>query len=166
MKRTWASWVVRIGLGVVAVFVLLCAAAFILNPTAAILLAGMLLQPLSSNTHPPPIVNDASGWQYEDELTRVLQRQFPAGTEEAAVKKALLAQGFKPLTPPPEKCVPRGQIGPVGRTVYPCPSYDLDKALEYRWSSGICGETIRVWWKIGEGGAITQISGHYGRGCL
>jgi len=166
MKRSWSFWVVRIGLGIVSFFVLLCVAAFIWNPEGVILLAGVILQPLLSNTHPPPIVNGTSGWQDEGELTRMLQRKFPAGTEAAVVKAELVGQGFKPLTPPPEKCVPRGETAPVGRIVYPCPPYDLDKALEYKWSNFPCGDTILIWWKTGENGAITQIGGYHGSGCL
>jgi len=96
----------------------------------------------------------------------MLQRKFPVGTDQGAVKATLLGQGFKPLTPPSEKCLPQGETAPVGRIVYPCLPYDLDKALEYEWSNFPCGDTIRVWWKTGANGAITEIGGYHGHGCL
>jgi hypothetical protein len=166
MKRRWTFWVVRIVLGLIAVFVLLCAVVFVRDPGGAMMVAYVLLEPVIANTHPPPIVNGVSGWRDEGQLTRMLQQKFPAGTTEGVVKATLLRQGFKPLTPPPEKCVSRGETAPVGRIVYPCLPYDLDKALEYNWSNFPCGDTIRIWWKIGDNGAITEIGGYHGSACL
>lgn len=47
-----------------------------------------------------------------------------------------------------------------------CPTYDLDKALEYAWVNGICDHTITVDWSTDDRHEITRLDASYYRGCL
>jgi hypothetical protein len=163
MKRTWFYWAGRIGLGFLALFAVLCAGGFIWNPEATALLVTVLLQPVLSNTQPPPI---AEGQTATEQLTRIFGRKFPPGSKESALRMTLLSQGFKSPPAPSEQCVPAGRPTPVNRVFYRCPTYDPSKTLEYQWNNFPCGETILVLWSAGENGAITQIKGEYTRACL
>lgn len=165
MKRL-LRWIAGAALALLGLLAALCVAAYLWNPDGAVLVAAALLQPLLANTHPPPVVEGIAGWQDKDELTRGLQRKFPAGTSEQAVKTALLGQGFAPPKPPPQPCLPAGQPRSVGQAFYSCPARDAAKTLEYRWSNFPCGETITVSWTTANEGAIDRVEGHYSRGCL
>jgi hypothetical protein len=112
MKRTAGHWIARIGLGILGVLVALGIILYLLNPEVATLAALALLQPLLSNTHPPPILSGVKptvGWGNWDEtnreVTAALQQKFAIGTNEASVKAILLRQGFKPRRlPAPIAC--------------------------------------------------------------
>jgi hypothetical protein len=164
MRRGRGHPIARIGLGVLAVFVAICAILYILNPEGAVLVAAVFLQPLFSNAQPPAIADGHI--KTDDELTDVLKQKFPAGTNEAVLKATLFRQGFKPATPPPVPCWPRGQPAPVGHVVFPCPVHDPGRMLEYQWSDFPCSDTITVWWTLGDNGEVAQIGGYHGHGCL
>lgn len=163
MKRTWFYWAGRIGAGFLALLTVFCAVAFIWNPEATALVVAVILQPVLSNTQPPPI---AEGQTAEEELSRIFERKFPPGSNESALRTTLLRQGFKYPPTPAQQCLPAGQPAPVGGAFYRCPTYDPSKMLEYQWNNFPCGETILVFWSAGENGAITQIKGEYTRACL
>ena len=163
MKRNWGKRIAWVALATLAVLAVIGVILFIWNPEAAILLVAVILQPLLANTHPPAI---ADGNVATEELTRVLEQKFPAGTNEAALRATLFSQGFRPPTPPPVKCWPRGQPAPVGQVIFPCPLHDPSKTLEYRWSSLVCGDTITVWWTTEDNGKITRIGGDHVHACL
>jgi hypothetical protein len=163
----------RIGLGALGVLVALGIIVYLLNPEVATLAALALLQPLLSNTHPPPILSGVitpGDWRNWDEnnrkVTAVLQQKFPIGTNEASVKAALLKQGFKPPPPASADCVPQGAPAPVGRIFSRCPTYDPDRILQYQWGNFPCGYTVTVTWTAVDRGDLTQIRGDYSSGCL
>ena len=173
MRWRWFRWVIRIGLGFVALLAAGFAALFIRNPDTALIFLLILIQPLIANSNPPAIAKDQlTGVTLEDQanagrkMTTVLQRKFPAGTSEVTLRSALLNQGFKPLPAPPADCVPSGQQVPLGRIYTPCPTYDRSKMLEYRWSSVICGETITVRWLADDRNDITDVNATYYLACL
>jgi hypothetical protein len=164
MKPGWRRRVVRICLVIIAVLVAIGVGLFIWNPELTILLAAVILQPLLANTQPPAIADGHINT--EDEWTDVLRQKFPAGTSEAVLQATLLRQGFKPPTPPPVQCWPRGQPAPVGQVIFPCPVHDPAKTLEYQWGNFPCGDTVTVWWTIGDNGKVAQIGGYHSHGCL
>jgi hypothetical protein len=164
MRRGRGHLIARIGLGILAVFAASCAILYILNPEGAVLVAAVFLQPLLGNTQPPAIADGHI--KTDDELTDVLRQKFPVGTNEAVLRATLHHQGFKSLAPPPVKCWPRDQPAPVGQVVFPCPLHDPNMMLEYQWSNFPCGDTITIWWTTEDNGAITQIGGYHGHGCL
>jgi hypothetical protein len=172
MKSRWFRWTVRIFLGLVALLGAGLATLFISNPTGTPLLLGILIQSLVGNTKPPEMYKAeiAGTWTKWDEanrhLTARVQQQFPPGTPENTLKSLLLKQGFKPLLPPPADCVKAGEQAPLGRVYVPCPTRDLSKELDYRWSSGICTETIGIIWETDGGNAITRVSAGYHGACL
>jgi hypothetical protein len=147
-------------LGVVAIV--------ILNPTAAWLILGWL----AANHHPPSFLQGQfSEADFRDpkgasqKVTATLRQRFPVGTSEAAFKADLLRQGFKPMTPPPADCLPKGQRAPVGVIFTPC--YDASNTLIYSWSAGIaCGDRVTVKWQADQSGNIVQIEGSYLSVCL
>jgi hypothetical protein len=149
------------------------AALFIRDPSAAVLLTAILIQPLIAHTHPPPIAEDQladASWRNQAEATRkltaLMQRKFPTGSSEGALKSTLQNQGFKPLPPPPVDCLPPGQPPPVGRVFTPCPTYDRRKTLEYGWGSGVCGQTITVRWSTDDRDNVTRVDASYYMACL
>jgi hypothetical protein len=173
MKHTPSRWITRIGLGILAVVAALGVILYLLNPEVAVLVALILLHPLLSNTHPPPIlsgVGTPGTWRSFDEnnreVTAALQQKFPIGTNEDSVRATLLKQGFKPPPPAPGDCAPQGAPPPVGRILYRCPTYDPDRILQYQWSNFPCGFTVTVNWTTGDHGDIAQIRGDYSSGCL
>jgi hypothetical protein len=173
MKRGWVRRLVRIGLGPFAALVAIVVVLSLINPEATVLLALVLVNPLISNTHPPAIAQGqitAQDWGHwhdvSRKLTGVLEREFPVGTSEAALKSTLRGQGFKPLPAPPADCLPAGEAAPVGRVVDQCPTGDRSRILRYAWGSFPCGATITVQWTAGDNGAITHIAGWYDDGCL
>jgi hypothetical protein len=170
MTRSWGRWAVRIGLVIIALFVFICAALLIWKPGGVLLMVALLLAPLLSNGHPPPVADGvitAADWLHWEaagrKLTSVLEKEFPVGTPEAALRSVLLGQGFKPANFSAADCVVRGQPV-VGRAV--CPDHDSGTSLEYGWGNGICGETITIWWTTDAGGKITRVGGSYHGVCL
>ncbi len=163
MKRGWLRWTIRIGAGVAAAVALLAGALVLLfGPQNALLLVAILLQPLLSNTQPPPIFAD-SHW---GDVTDFLKKKFLLGTDAEVVKATLLSQGFTPPRPPPVACWPKGKPAPVGQVIFRCPVHDPNKTLEYQWGRFPCGDTIVVWWSAGDRGELTDIGGYHDHGCL
>ncbi|WP_119270610.1 hypothetical protein [Taklimakanibacter deserti] len=165
--RRWFRWVTRISLGL-AIPIVFVVAFIILNPLGAVI----LLYSLVGNTHPPAIAEDqfaGASWPSRTEasakLTTLLQRKFPVGTSEDALRATLSSQGFKPLSPPPADCLPAGQPAPIGRAVTTCPTHDQSKILEYRWGV-VCGETITIRWWTDDRHAITGLDAAYYVACL
>ncbi len=172
-KRRWFWWPVRIGLGFLGFVVLMIAGLFLWKPEATLLLLEILFHPLLENTRPPTIAADQFGgatFQNQREtnakLNALFQQKFPAGTSEGTLKATLLGQGFKPLPPPRPDCLPQGQRAPVGQAFTTCPTYDQSEALEYRWGSGICGDTITVIWSTDESQKVRDVKASYYGACL
>jgi hypothetical protein len=166
-------WIIRIVLGIFLIFTAACAVLYVRNPDTAWILAGLILEPLISNTKPPAIaegVLTAADWGHWDDTNRklnaVIEQNFPIGTSEAALRAKLLEQGFKPPPPPPADCWPHDKPAPIGRVIRPCPTFDLSKMLEYKWSSFPCGKTITVRWTTDHTNELTRVTGGYYVGCL
>ena len=165
-KRSWLRRTIRIGAGVLGGVALAAGALVVLfGRQDALLLAGILWQPLLSNTQPPPMFADQPAGLSVVDLGDVLHKKFPLGTDAGAVRAALRSQGFKP-PPPPVACWPRGKPPPSGQVVVPCPEHDPSKTLEYHWGRFPCGDTIVVWWSSGKRDELTDIGGYHGHGCL
>jgi hypothetical protein len=163
-------WMVAIGLSIPAMPLLALLVLLELHPERIV----VLLAPLIANTRPPAMFADqlaAARAPDRDEtsrrLTARLQQEFPLGTTEATLKKALLAQGFKPVEAP-QDCVQPVQNGEplrIDRPVAVCPPQDPGKSLKYAWESGVCRETIWVRWSTDAGDVITLLDGYYSAIC-
>ena len=97
------------------------------------MVAIFLIQPLISNTHPPPILEDQLAGTNNNadasrRLTALLQRRFLTGTSEGALKSALLNQRFSPYRQ--GQCLPLYEPGPDDKIVSRCDAYDPNKAFE------------------------------------
>ncbi len=173
--RRWLRGTLRAGLGLLAALVLVALLVVWLDPSAR-LVVRVLLQPLVATTHPPAMFADAlAGSQPRDwaetdrRLTARLQQEFPLGTSEDTLTKALRAEGFKPSPPPPSNCVPPVQNGePVHAAKHAaiCPPQDDRKSLQYAWGGGGCDRTITVRWSADARGTVTLLDGHYYAACL
>jgi hypothetical protein len=117
-------WMVRISLGFLVLLYVAIAA-------LSIVVAIILIQPLISNTHPPPLlvqlyqdqpVGAKSDGDANRTLTTLLQRRFPTGTSEGALKATLLDQGFNSCRP--------------------------GHCLRYTWGRFPCGASLTVWWTV------------------
>jgi hypothetical protein len=166
MQR-WRRWVVRIVLGAVAFFVLIFGVLLILNPSGTLIFTVRLLLVLFSTNRPPPIAHGIitadDRWQWDAasrKMTNILETKFPAGTPEAAMRSALLKEGFKPLRAAANCDVPRR---PVALRL------QCQPVLQYSWrnvSFVSCEHTISVEWKTDDTGKIIGIKGSYFEVCL
>jgi hypothetical protein len=173
MALTRRRWSIRIGLALLGVVVLAIAGLLLWRPEGTLLILAILFQPLLGNMHPPPIAAgqfaDAT-FQNQSEtngkLNALFQQKFPAGTSEAALKAALLDQGFKPLPPPRADCLPEGQPAPLRQVYTRCPTGDRSRVLEYNWSRGICSATITAAWAADGGQTVGDVRVGYRMDCL
>jgi hypothetical protein len=155
-----------------AVIVVAVVALSILHPEALWIIA-IFVNQLFVNTTPPPIAENTlvgANWgnrvEVNQKLAAVIQRNFPAGTNEDSLKSVLASQGFKPLPPPPADCIPPGQVQPVGRVFTTCPTNDRSRMLEYNWSNFPCGSTVTVSWTSDDRNKITHLDSSYYMACL
>lgn len=173
----WLRWVIRIGVGILAVSGAITATLFFLDPGGTIIVLALLVQPLVSNTHPPPIAEDqlVVANRGKDEashnLSSMLQRRFPAGSSENVLISTLSTQGFKPylLAPNQGRCLPvyEPRVDPDNHIMrMRCDAYDPGRTYKYSWGGGICDSSIIVWWTADERGNILKAAGAYDSVCL
>jgi hypothetical protein len=172
MKR-WLRWPIRIALGLLGILAAAIAALLLWKPRETWLLLAILIHPLIANTRPPAIAADQfvdANFQNQGETNRKLnalfQQRFPGGTSEATLKAALLDQGFKRLPPPVVECLPEGKEPAVGVAYTRCPTFDLNKALEYRWGIVACGASITVIWSTDDSQRVRDLKVSYYEACL
>lgn len=171
----WLRWTVRTSLAAFAALVLVLLLVALLDPHGR-LVVRILLQPLIANMHPPAMFADEMvGSQPPDRaetdrrLTARLHQKFPLGTTEDTLQKALLAEGFKPLPPPPSDCVPPVQNGELMHVARPrtiCLPQDQSKSLQYVWGGGVCDRTITVRWSTDDRSTVTLLDGYFDTACL
>ncbi|HLG83027.1 MAG TPA: hypothetical protein VKY22_18590 [Bradyrhizobium sp.] len=169
-RRRW----IGIGLSILALPALALLVLAQLYPDRTVALLDMLLRPLVANTRPPAMfASELAAARGPDrneinpQLTARLQQDFPLGTTEAALKKALLAQGFKPVEAP-RNCVQPVQNGEplrIDRPVAVCPPQDQSKSLKYEWGSGVCRATVWIRWSTDASEVITLLDGYYNAVC-
>jgi hypothetical protein len=174
-KSRWRRWTVRTGLTLLAAVILATPVVILLNPYGP-LVVRILLQSLFTTTHPPAMFADQLAGpglpdptETSHQLTARLQEKFPLGTTEDTLKKALLAQGFKPLPPPPSNCVPpiqQGRPSQLDQTAVVCPPQDPRKSLQYKWGGGVCVHTITVRWSADTHDTVMLLDGYYYVACL
>ena len=174
IRLRWLRWTVRTSLAAFAALVLVVLLVASLDPYGRVVVR-ILLQPLTANMHPPAIFADEmAGSQPPDwaetgrRLTARLHQKFPLGTTEDTLQKALLAEGFKPLPPPPSDCVPPVQKGQLLHVAHPrtiCLPQDQSKSLRYVWGGG-CDRTITVRWSTDDRSTVTLLDGYYDTACL
>ena len=149
---------------------------FVFSSTARVAMI-LLIASLLNNSKPPPIaqgvITELDPPRFETaskKLTEALQSKFPIGSREEIFKSSLLGQGFRSVEPPPSNCIPPGQHAPVGVVVYRCLTPEQEeqrkRTLVYRWSGGICSDSIYVTWSSDELGALTHVVGRYHGVCL
>jgi hypothetical protein len=102
------------------------------------------------------------------QFTAVLHERFPPGTLEAALRAALLAQGFRYDEPP--IC-----YGHEGQTIHDssggfvgCPGLD-NRSLRYEWGRNVmslCSNHLDTKWAVDAQGRITSINGWYEYVCM
>jgi hypothetical protein len=166
-------------LGLLAVLLIAALGALLIfTPGEALLLIGILVQPLFYNTRPPPIAEDqlaGANWYKNDDASRnlsmLLQRRFPAGSSEGTLISTLLGQGFKPLRLAPNqgRCLPQyeARVDPNGHTMRArCDAYDPNKTYQYSWAGGVCGADVTVWWTTDDRGNLVKVLGAYDSVCL
>jgi hypothetical protein len=168
-------WMVGVGLAIPALLLVAALVLFLLTPAVTRMLVDGLLHPPIANTVPPAIFADQllserapDRAETNRQLTARLQRQFPVGTTEATLKQTLLAQGFRPIEPPPN-CVQPVQNGEPLRTDRPvavCPPQDRSKSLKYEWRNGGCDATIWIRWSTDASEVVTLLDGYYNSACL
>jgi hypothetical protein len=174
MKRLF--WrVFRIALGLLAVLIAAVVALLIYTRGDALLLIALLIQPLVSNTHPPPIAEDLfpADWSHDvasRNFSTLLQRRFPVGSSEGTLVSTLLNQGFKPLqlAPNQSRCLPIYAARPDpddGITRSECDAYDPSKTYKYSFSEGICGSNVTVWWTTDDRGSLVRVMGAFQSVC-
>jgi hypothetical protein len=168
----------RFAIWVLATFALVAAVlscSFVVSPTArlgiAIVIAGIF------NAGPPPIAKGVitkEDWPHfaaaSKKLTEVLQSKFPVGSREDSLKSILAGQGFRQVDPVPSNCIPPGQQAPIGAVYRQCLTPEQEekrrRTLVYKWSGGVCSESISVTWSSDQRGALTHIEGGYYGACL
>lgn len=164
-----------LGLALVGLPVLLGLGLFLINPQAATLMVMGLVHPHVAETRPPAMFADQfvdtgqSPQEISRQLTARLQQEFPLGTKEESLQRALLAQGFRPPPPPPLNCVQpveHGKTRSPGPGLRICPPQDQAKSLQYRWSFLLCSGTITVRWSTDDQDTVTLLEGHYHAQCV
>jgi hypothetical protein len=150
-------------------------ALLVFSPTAHIVMA-VLVAPLFSPG--PPAIAQAviakEDWPHFEvtskKLTTALQSQFQVGSRESDLKSTLLGQGFRPVDSPPPNCIPPGHQAPVVVISYRCltPEQEMQRrrTLVYKWSDGICAQSVYVVWSSDDLGILTHIEGSYDAACL
>jgi hypothetical protein len=173
MNSPWHRWLKRAVLGLLALVGLAALALILVNPSAAIMLTLLLLQPFFANGHPPPIVAEQfvearklKAPEISGKLTAQLLRDFPPGTPEESLKSTLLGQGFKPLPPPRADCVAPGQTPPFRQTFRPCPVGDRGWIVAYHWAIAVCGYSITVRWSADDERKIAGLNAVFDARCL
>ena len=171
----WRRWAIGIGLVIAAAPVLAFLVLVQLYPERTLALLDVLLEPMIANTKPPAMFADqltpartADRDEVSRQLTARLQQEFPVGTTEATLTKALLAQGFKPVETP-QNCVQPVQNGQplrIDKPVAVCPPQDQRKSLKYGWGRGVCGATIWIRWSTDASKVIILLDGYYNAACL
>ncbi|GEM_PF-6728035 len=128
---------------------------------------------IMANRHPPPIaasgvISSGSDWMMPEpastKFTAILRRNFPPGSDEQAMKVALISQGFKP-----EKIADCGQGNGVVATQtdkHRCQVREDTQALRYDWGGAPCDMRLAVRWVADRRGRLTTIEGYYSAECL
>lgn len=170
----WRRWMVRLGPAVVALPLLFGLALWLIDPQGVTMLARRLIHPPVANAKPPAMFADevdgaqGSPQEISRRLTARLQHDFPLGTKEETLRSTLLAQGFRPLPPPPLNCVQpveHGKARPAEPGLKICPPQDQRKSLQYQWRVQACSSTITVRWSIDASDTVTLLDGHYHAVC-
>jgi hypothetical protein len=163
----------RISLAIITVLCVAFAIILALNPSAAIILAGICLQSIFGNTRPPPIARDQlvdMDWRTQKEaserLAVLLHQKFPKGSSASDLRSMLVSQGFEPPPPPSPDCLPPDQVAPIGKTVIRCPVNNGSKVLRYSWGNGICRHNIIVKWSTDDNETIKEVHATYYSYCL
>ena len=163
----------RISLAAMAVLCVAFAIILALNPSAAMVLAGICLQSIFGNTRPPPIAREQlvdMDWSTQKEaserLTYLLHQKFPKGSSASDLRSTLLSQGFEPPPPPRPDCLSPGQVAPKGKTVTPCPVNNGSGVLGYSWGNGVCRHYITVKWSTNDNKTIKEVHAIYYSYCL
>jgi hypothetical protein len=124
--------------------------------------------------HDPPqiarsgVVSTGKDWMDTEptsaKFTAVLHKNFPSGSDEQAMRGALVSQGFKPQQV--TDCgLANGPAVPAGAD-RSCRTSALDRALEYDWGGFPCNSELAVRWVADRKGHIVKIEGFYRAGCL
>jgi hypothetical protein len=102
------------------------------------------------------------------QFTGVLQRRFPPGSSEAALKSTLRHEGFGRVNwchefREADFVDPRGNHITNKECAH---QPDLAHSYGYGWTKMLgCGQTALVWWSA-SAGRIVKIRGHYSGGCM
>ena len=166
-SRRAVRWIGLTSLGLV----ILVAALIVTVPQmrlVALLIAGRLF----ADQAPPPIARGITLRQWfvdagrtDAELTAALEHNFGLGANEEVLRSTLLAQGFKPLPPPPADCLPADQKPPLRKVYVPC--YSTKNILRYEWNGNlVCLDAIAVTWRTNDKREITEVKGSYSSACL
>jgi hypothetical protein len=125
---------------------------------------------------PPPILGDirCDDWRgcgnASRAFTSVLRNNFPVGTRGDVLQAELLKQGFHHLPSSITKCLPRGELAPIGVKYVQCPAWDANwnprNDLVYGWGWFPCGSQVGVAWSEDRNGKISHIEGYYDYTCL
>ena len=164
--RRAVKWVGATAAGLVIAVVVL----IVVSPKMR-LMAVVIVSFLFADQTPPPIAKGIVLRQWfadfggaDAELTAALER-IGLGANEDTFRSSLVAQGFKPLPPPPADCLPAEQQHPVGKVHVPC--YSTKNILRYEWNGNlVCLDTIAVTWRTNERREITEVKGSYSIACL
>jgi hypothetical protein len=126
-----------------------------------------------ANHHPPPIaatgvVSAGTDWMMPEpastKFTAILRRNFPLGSDEHAMRAALVSQGFRD-----EKIADcgegRGAIVPQN-SKRRCQSREPAQSLRYDWGGAPCDMRLTVHWTADRQSRLVAIEGHYGAVCL
>jgi hypothetical protein len=134
---------------------------------------GLVYTAIMANHHPPPIatsgvISSGSDWMMPEpastKFTAILRRNFPLGSEEQAMKGALVSQGFKL-----EQIADCGQGSGAVLTQAAkrqCQTREVTQSLRYDWGGVPCDMHLTVRWVASRGGRLTAMDGYYGAECL
>lgn len=149
MTRVLVRWMTRLSLGLLLTVAVVIAALIAMTGgrfETAVLFALVVVDPFTTRPLLRMVCSHRGTGRGDDnrKSTAILEQAFAVGTNETQLKSTLLGQGFKPT--PPHDCLRQGQVWPVAKTVYTCPSpsRDQSKELRYQWGRFLCGRTILI----------------------